>query len=95
MFNLIIINWYGFKSLPTYICYLQATNFTTKTKFLSLKFLLTASLSRLVWDGGCSSVVEHWFVVPVVAGSIPVVRPIKFRKNISTASSNLLIRQQK
>src|ERR1041384_7698867 len=26
--------------------------------------------------GGCSSVVEHWIVAPVVAGSIPVIHPI-------------------
>src|ERR1041384_1963504 len=26
--------------------------------------------------GGCSSVVEHWIVAPVVAGSIPVTHPI-------------------
>jgi hypothetical protein len=25
--------------------------------------------------GGCSSVVEHWIVAPVVAGSIPVIHP--------------------
>ena len=27
--------------------------------------------------GGCSSVVEHWIVAPVVAGSIPVIHPIQ------------------
>jgi hypothetical protein len=27
--------------------------------------------------GGCSSVVEHWIVAPVVAGSIPVTHPIQ------------------
>jgi hypothetical protein len=26
-------------------------------------------------DGGCSSMVEHWTVAPVVAGSSPVIHP--------------------
>lgn len=43
-----------------------------------------APLGRVITDlevqdphGGCSSVVEHWIVAPVVAGSIPVSHPDK------------------
>src|SRR5512133_2494789 len=38
-------------------------------------------------NGGCSSVVEHWIVAPVVAGSIPVTHPkrVQSRKRIKGA----------
>src|SRR5690606_23817670 len=36
--------------------------------------------------GGCSSVVEHWIVAPVVAGSIPVTHPK--RRNLPISPKN-------
>ena len=43
-----------------------------------------SSPSRRVWynvfNGGCSSVVEPWFVVPVVVGSNPIIHPVNLRE---------------
>jgi hypothetical protein len=38
---------------------------------------IIAALCSFGWEvrGGCSSVVEHWIVAPVVAGSSPVSHP--------------------
>ncbi len=46
----------------------------------------------LAGDGGCSSVVEHWIVAPVVAGSIPVTHPIvpPTALTVALASASLL-----
>src|SRR5690606_30626556 len=34
-----------------------------------------AAVDRAGSSGGCSSVVEHWIVAPVVGGSIPLTHP--------------------
>ena len=60
-----------------YARYMPCASHVTRAKHLVKSLEIVELLDRY---GGCSSVVEHWIVAPVVAGSIHVTHPISRKK---------------